>query len=285
MDKDIIAWWSGGAASAVTCKLCIDLFGKDRTRIVFIDTRNEDDDTYRFLKDCERWYGIKIETIYSSKYENIKDVWMDYLSLNVATGAICSTWLKRRVREEWQKNNPFSFQAFGFDLDEPKRALGMSMNNPNVKPVYPLLLHGYRKDDCFKILKDAKIELPIAYKMGFHNNNCLKTGCVQGGIGYWQKMRDEYPDIFDAMANEEHLLTNLKGKPVTMLKDQSKEAKDSGNTLVFLKPHPDYPKIKDISMMKGHPVQPLVECNGYCGINDLSVRNPTEQELNFELEQ
>ena len=27
--KDIIAWWSGGIASAVTCYLCIELFDTD----------------------------------------------------------------------------------------------------------------------------------------------------------------------------------------------------------------------------------------------------------------
>jgi len=42
----VIAWWSGGVASAVTCKICVDWFGIDNVRIVFIDTKNEDDDTY-----------------------------------------------------------------------------------------------------------------------------------------------------------------------------------------------------------------------------------------------
>ena len=60
-----------------------------------------------------------------------------------------------------------------------------------------------------------------------------------------------------------------------MLKDQSK-----GGGLVFLKPHQDYPEIKDISMMKGRDPKPLFECNGLCGINDLE-RNETEKEINY----
>lgn len=274
----IIAWWSGGVASAVTCKICLDLFGKSKVRIIFIDTMNEDEDTYRFMADCERWYGAKIQTIRTKKYSCIQDVWRKHLSLNVATGAICSTELKRRVREKWESRNSFSFQAFGFDLGETKRAIAMASNNPSARPIFPLLLYGYKKDDCFKIIADAEIEVPRMYRMGYHNNNCFKTGCVQGGIGYWQKMGAEQPAKFDVMAEMEHKLTDLKGKPITMLKDRR-----GGETKpLFLKAHPDYPEIKDISTTKGQPVRPLVECNGYCGTLDLSPRNPTEQELNFE---
>ena len=50
----VIAWWSGGVTSAVTCKICTDWFGAENVRIVFIDTNNEDDDTYRFMKECQK---------------------------------------------------------------------------------------------------------------------------------------------------------------------------------------------------------------------------------------
>lgn len=88
-------------------------------------------------------------------------------------------------------------------------------------------------------------------------------------------MRELFPEKFEAMAKVEHDLTDLKGKPVTMLKDQSK-----GGGLVFLKPHPDYPDIKDISMMKGRPPKPLVDCNGFCGTNDF-IKNETQEEINY----
>ncbi len=83
--KDIIAWWSGGVTSAVTCKICVDSYGKKRVRVIFIDTHNEHDDTYRFKTDCEKWYGVDIETISNigDKYNKIQDVWIKYKSLNV----------------------------------------------------------------------------------------------------------------------------------------------------------------------------------------------------------
>lgn len=273
----VIAWWSGGITSAVTCSLCIEYFGKEKVRVVFIDTRNEDDDTMRFMRDCEKWYGVSIEKISSPYYRNIQEVWSRYNSLNVATGAVCSTDLKRKVRESFQKKNDYSYQAFGFEVDEIDRARAMKKNHSDSKPIFPLISNLLTKKDCARIIEKQGIELPVTYRYGFLNNNCFKTGCVQGGIGYWQKMQREFPDKFDAMAKVEHELTDRKGVPVTMLKDQGKN-----KGLVFLKPHPAYPDVKDISMMKGREPQPLTECNGFCGTNDLSKRNPTEKEINYE---
>ena len=288
MSDKIICWWSGGVTSAVACKLAIDLYGLDKCRIIFIDTGNEDEDTYRFKNDCERWYLKEIEIItgLGDKFKTIQSVWYHYKSLNVANGAICSSELKRDVRLKWQKENSFKHQIFGFDIDEPKRAKSMTLNYETAKPIYPLLLFGYSKKKCIEIIESSGIEIPVMYKYGFHNNNCFKTGCVQGGIGYWQKMKREFPLKFEAMAKVEHDLTNLKGKPVTMTKDQSKQAKETGNQLVFLKPHEDYPHVKDISMMKGREPQPLFECNGFgCAVNDLQPKNKTQLEINYSPKQ
>ena len=279
----IIGWWSGGVTSAVTCKLCIDIYGLENVRLIFIDTFNEDEDTYRFKKDCEKWYGKEIETITrigkGKKYEKIQDVWYKYKSLNVAGGAVCSSELKRQLRKEWEKENDYQAQAFGFDIDEIRRVKSMVNNyKKTAKPIFPLLMYGLNKKDCVQMVLDAEIKLPRAYVLGFLNNNCLNTGCVQGGIGYWQKMKRDIPSNFDAMAKVEHELTEMKGEPVTMLKDQSK---DGG--LVFLKPHKDYPNMKDISMMKGREPQPLTDCNGLaCGVKDLDEVSETHEEINYE---
>ena len=272
--KDVICWWSGGVTSAVACNIAKEIYGLKRCRFIMIDTKNEDEDTYRFKKDCEKWYGKEIEIISAigDKYDSIEDVWYDNLSLNVARGAICSSSLKKDVRVQFQRKNEYDYQVFGFDFSEVNRGINLKKNYAVAKPIFPLFLYGLSKKDCINIINDAGIEIPNMYKMGFHNNNCFGTGCVQGGVGYWQKMKEEHPDKFESMAKIEHELTDLKGKPVTMLKDQSKEAKDKvketgdkTNQLVFLLPHKDYPNHKDISMMKGFKLENLSECNGFCG--------------------
>lgn len=286
MNKKVICWWSGGVTSAVACKIAIDLFGLERCTILMIDTKNEDDDTYRFKRDCEQWYRKGIETISAipDRYGSIQDVWRKYLSLNVAHGAICSTELKREVRIRWQKENEYSAQVFGFEFTkkEMNRALAMSINYPDSLPIYPLLMMGWDKTKCIEIITEAGISIPNSYKSGLRNNNCFKTLCVQGGVGYWQKAKRDFPEKFNAMAVMEHELTNKKGKPVTMLKDQSNEAKKSGNIQVFLVKHPDYPNLKCIDDMPECEVEPLIECNGHCGTNDLNAQNKTFSQLNLE---
>lgn len=282
MKNDIICWWSGGVTSAVACMIAIDIYGLDRCRFIMIDTFNEHEDTYRFKADCEQLYGKKIESLTAigdgKKYDSIQDVWYENLSLNVARGAICSSELKRAVRFNFEKREKFKHQVFGFDISEPNRAKNMRKNYAVASPIYPLLLFGYTKEHCIAIIKKQGIEIPAAYKLGYPNNNCLKTGCVQGGIGYWQKIQREMPLVFDEMAKVEHELTDLKGHPVTCSKDQSKEAKSkeyikSKLHLVFLKPHPDYPNNKSLSDMKGREPKPLIECNGFCGTQKTLFNN------------
>lgn len=285
MENPIIAWFSGGVTSAVACKLAIELFGKENIRCVFIDTQNEHEDTFRFLKDCEKWYELPIESItglgseglLGGRYNTIEDIWDKYKSLNVAHGAVCSSTLKRRVREIWQKNNKSSGHIFGFDIDEPKRAKSMALNNSKLNPIFPLLLYGLSKTDCIRIIEEAGIQIPVMYKEGYRNNNCFKSMCVQGGMGYWQKVRREYPEKYDKMADREHKYSKAKRKPVTMLRSKSKAYTGP----VFLKHNPDFPECWDLSMFKPMPVKPLKECNGFCGINDLEPRNPTEDEINY----
>jgi len=264
-NKKIISWWSGGVTSAVACKLAIEKFGVENVRIVFIDTRNEDEDTYRFMKDCESWYSSKIETISSSVFYTIQSVWFSYLRLNTGTGAICSSTLKRLVRLKFQEDLNFDHQVFGFSIEETRRANRLEKNNDDTKPIFPLIENSLTKFDCIGIISKASIEIPNMYKRGFDNNNCWKTGCIQAGSGYWKKMQAEYPEKFDAMASVEHQLTNLKGTPVTILK--KRYAKEDA-TNAFLKKHPDYPDLPTIDDMSSKPMKLRLDCSGFCGTED-----------------
>lgn len=275
MNKKVVCWWSGGVTSAVACKMAIELYGKENCQVIFMDTKNEDDDSYRFMRDCEDWYGIPIEVISSipDKYTDIQSVWRRFKALNTAQGAICSSSLKRDLRLAWEKENEWLHQVYGFDISEPKRAKSMKLNHPQSNPIFPLMFHGLSKKDCIEIIESAGISIPRAYYMGFLNNNCLKTGCVKGGIGYWQKMRRDRPEVFQAMADMEHELSLAAGYPVTCLKDQSNDAKnksDKKSTLVFLIKNSMFPENKELSDMRECKVEPLVECNGFCFTNDLN---------------
>ena len=87
------------------------------------------------------------------------------------------------------------------------------------------------------------------------------------------------------MAMLEHFFTDIKGKPVTISKDQGNAAKESGNTLVFLVKHPKYPHLKSISEMKARKPESLFDCNGFCSLRDLLPRREAEQDVNFPQEE
>lgn len=260
-ERPIVAWWSGGADSAVACWLCLLWYGRERVIVVFIDTGNEDEDTYRFLADCEKWWGVTIKRIRSKKWDCIHEVWEHYLSLNTAKGAICSTELKRLVRIDFQNKNTYAYQAFGFDADEKQRAKNLKKNSPDSKPIFPLIAGGYKKGAAIEILNKNGIRVPRSYTMGYRNNNCLQTGCVRGGIGYWKKYKEDFPDRFAKMVEMERNLSHIKGEPVTICKEQSLGKR----ALVFLEHNPEFPDVWDISMVQGRKVKPLMECNGFCG--------------------
>lgn len=54
------------------------------------------------------------------------------------------------------------------------------------------------------------------YKLGYDHNNCI--GCVKGKMGYWNKVRVDFPDIFNRMAQTERAIgasiNRKNGQPV-----------------------------------------------------------------------
>jgi len=270
-DGRIIGWISGGVASAIACKKALDIWG-DRVEFIFCDTSWEHPDTFRFISDYEKTLGVKVKVIKSDRMADPEQVWRKYKGMNFAFGAPCSMVLKKEVRvKEQDLNNDFG-QIFGFDYDkkEMKRAVNMLFNNPDLNPIFPLVHFRLDRNAIFQELKYLGIKHPLPYEH-FLNNNCIgdynspKGGCVQGGIGYWQKIQKLYPHKFDYMANIEHEISIDKGEPVTICKDQRKDTQ--GNKL-FLKPSKDFPDVETIDVIQGkQPITPF-ECNGFCSTQE-----------------
>lgn len=263
MKTRVIAWWSGGIASALACYWAIQTF--KNVAIVFFDTKNEDDDTYRFLKDCEVLYGQKIECYSNDRYTSIEQVWFDNLTLNTATGAKCSSELKFVMRERYQNIKTDYCQVFGFDANERKRHINMRNKYPEINAISPLLDQGITKAGIVRQFIKLGIEIPRVYKLGYQNNNCFKTLCVQGGIGYYQKAKREDPEKVHAMAMREHKLTDIKGEPVTVLRNQTTSRKGEP---IFLEPHPKYPQYQSLDDKEGIEPESLMECNGFCSTKE-----------------
>jgi len=192
-----ISWFSCGAASAVATKLAIDRF--DDVRVIYFDTGSEHEDNKRFLKDCEEWFDQEIEVAKSETYHDIWDVFEKTRYLVGVGGARCTSELKRKVAEsfiDWGKNQ--QFEIFGYTADEKNRVDRFITHNLERKIVPILVDEGINKEACYSILVKAGIDLPAMYKLGYNNNNCI--GCVKGQGGYWNKIRRDFPEVFERMS-------------------------------------------------------------------------------------
>ena len=60
-----------------------------------------------------------------------------------------------------------------FDLKEINRAIRFKQQNPHTKPLFPLIEKRITKQDALGILWKSGIEIPVMYKLGYNNNNCI----------------------------------------------------------------------------------------------------------------
>lgn len=194
-----LVWVSAGAASAVAAKLDLADHPDAERWHAYTDPGSEHPDNLRFLEDLERWLGWPVERLRSEKYRDTWDVWRKRRFLNGPSGALCTVELKKKLRFALQR--PDDIQVFGYCVEEVGRAERFREQNPEVDLVCPLIDHGLTKSDCLALIERAGIELPAMYQLGYRNNNCI--GCPKGGIGYWNKIRRDFPEVFEEMAGLE----------------------------------------------------------------------------------
>lgn len=195
--RRLVVWFSAGAPSAVVARLCVREMSEQYDVVVArIVIKNEHEDNDRFAADVSRWIGQPIIELRSSRYKDCWDVWEKRRYLAGPKGALCTTEMKKMVRHAFQQ--PDDVQAFGYAADETERAARFREQNFEVDLLTPLIERGLTRPDCKAVLSAAGIELPAMYRLGYLNNNCI--GCVKGGAGYWNKIRVDFPEIFDRMA-------------------------------------------------------------------------------------
>lgn len=202
--KRLLCWFSCGAASAVAAKMAIAMHkGPEPVEVLYCELANEHPDNERFRGDVEKWLGHPIKGLRSAEYPtmDIYHVFKREQYISGIAGATCTKHLKREVRMAYE--SPSDIHVFGYTVDEGSRISQFERENPNMRLQWVLRDLGITKQDCYAVVKDAGIELPAMYRMGY-NNNCI--GCVKGGAGYWNKIRRDFPDHFQKAALESRRL-------------------------------------------------------------------------------
>lgn len=213
MKQIYLGWFSCGVTSAVACWLIIQKYGVENVELYYIEIKTAHPDNERFIRDCEQWFGMKIRRIKSHDFVDQFDVIEQTGYVNGQDGARCTLELKKEVRFRLEKNHvPTLFepetpviksQIHGFEFSEHEinRAIDFQKEFKYTNPIFPLIEAKLTKADCAAIVQSQGIELPMMYQLGYNNNNCI--GCVKGGKGYWNKIREDFPTHFDRMAKAE----------------------------------------------------------------------------------
>jgi len=227
--ETIAVWFSCGAASAVAAFKTIEKYGHSHdVRIVNNPVAEEDPDNHRFLLDVEQWLGKKIEFATNSKYPSCScvDVWADRRFMSGPMGAPCTAELKKKARQEWERNNDPDWHVLGFTYDEKNRHERFVMTErENVLPV--LIEEQITKRQCFEIIASVGIALPSIYLRGYPNANCI--GCVKAtSATYWNHVRKQDPEVFQQRVEQSReigcKLVRWKGKRM-FLDELPEEAK------------------------------------------------------------
>lgn len=219
--------FSCGAASAVASKLMVSewragtperigAFGIRTTEmteaewgpdlvIVNAFIQEEHADNRRFLEDVALWLGVggipfPILVLRDEKYDaSTIQVFKKRRFMKNRFMAPCSHHLKREVLAKIAKPGDINCIGYTDDARERERAERLEDLFPNERFRFPLIEQGLKKADCLAMVERAGILLPMMYRLGYQNANCI--GCVKGGEGYWNKIRRDFPERFVQISN------------------------------------------------------------------------------------
>jgi len=144
--------------------------------------------------------GIPVKTISDAKHSgSIYEVFGKRGFFKNQHGAPCTMILKKNMRKNYQRLS--DIQVLGYTSEEQARIDRFIDSNNEVNGDFLLMNNNIGKQECLKRVTALGIDLPIMYRLGYANNNCV--GCVKGGMGYWNGIRKDFPEVFTRMAKME----------------------------------------------------------------------------------
>lgn len=250
----IISNFSCGAASAVATKLVLSGDIKDR-EIVVVNAfmADEHNDNRRFLADCAVWFGRSVTVVADEKYgASAREVWRKTRFIKGHRGASCSRILKRELLDSFLRPN--DVVVLGYTMEEQDRLDRWIDANNGQKAIAPLIEKGLSKADCLAIVERAGIQLPIMYRLGYSNANCI--GCCKGQ-GYWNKIRVDFPMVFEEVAQIEQDI----GPGSFMFRDRKSGKRYS---------------LRDLDPNSGRHDEILPDCGVYCELAEQDINEPAQ---------
>lgn len=185
---------------SVTAKLILSEVLPERVLIVNAFIKQEHEDNRRFLADCEQWFAHPVKVVRDEKYgASTYEVWTRKRFMKNRHTAPCSEALKREAIAPLMLPGDVTVIGYTADQRDSDRADRLEAFFPETPYRFPLIERGLTHADCLAIVERAGLTLPLMYRLGYQNANCI--GCVKGGEGYWNKIRRDFPEQFVQIAN------------------------------------------------------------------------------------
>jgi len=231
MSRQHVVMFSGGIGSWAAAKRVAASHGTEGMTLLFADTKIEDADLYRFIREAAVNVGAPLVTLAEGRTP--WEVFRDKRFLGNPRVDLCSRILKREVLDSWlaEHGDPETTTVYvGIDWSEVHRIERLAERRKPWRYEAPLCDPPYlTKDDCLAWARREGLEPPRLYALGFAHNNC-GGGCVKAGIGHFAHLAKALPDVFAEWEANEEKMRNQLGD-VSILRDRA----DGGNARLTLR--------------------------------------------------
>lgn len=194
----IIACFSGGVTSAWACGWALNQFPREDVALLFHDTKEEDSDTYRFIKDMAT--ALRMSITERSDGRSVTQIIHDEEAIPNNRMAFCSRILKaeqgRKYVQELRAGGATEIvKVLGFTAGEWQRIQRSTIHAEadGITVRFPLVENGVTKQQAYDWCVAYGVRPPRMYRWSEHAN-CV--GGARGGRAYWLKVKENAPEVY-----------------------------------------------------------------------------------------
>lgn len=216
-----LVMFSSGISSWAAAKRYAEINGTDGMALLFADTKIEDEDNYRFLKEAAENIGVTLHMISDGRtpWEVFEKVRM----IGNSRVDPCSAHLKRKILDKWRNENcrPDADIILGIAWDEQHRIERVRERCAPWNYIAPLCDKPWlSKRDCLAWAKKEGVIPPRMYDMGFPHANCGGF-CVKAGQATFKLLLKNFPERYQEHEKNEARLMEMLGSKWGVMRDRS----------------------------------------------------------------
>jgi hypothetical protein len=202
--RRVVVGFSGGVTSAWCAGWALRTFPREEVVLLWHDTKEEDPDTYRFLREMAA--ALEMPITERSDGRSVTQLFEDEEFLGNNQNSMCSRILKTEQGEAYvQELRAQGFEVIrvvGFSAMEPKRIArwaGFSLRG-GYTVRFPIIEERVTKQQCADWCQCEMGVKPSSVYEDFEHANCMN--CVKGGLAYQIAAMRRWP-VMHAVRSEQ----------------------------------------------------------------------------------